>query len=491
MYEVPTVRVQALNAISPRPDGEFVLYWMVAQRRLGWNFALQRAVALAAEMRRPLLILEALRVEYPWASDRHHAFILEGMLEHDGRLRNSGIGYYAYLESAPRAGSGLLAALAARAVCVVTDDHPGFFFPRMRQRAAQTIGCAMEAVDSCGIMPVAQPQRAFPSAHSFRRHLQRELHGPLREFPEPDPLRGANGLRFASDLKEIEARWPRLRPGDSIGSLLASLPIDHAVTRIKGRWGGSKAARCALEEFVETRLAGYARDHNQPQQHASSELSAHLHYGHISSHEVFTALAEREGWNFSRVCGDCTGARRGWWGMSEGAEAFLDQLLSWRELGFNAARFLEDYREFDSLPSWAKTTLFEHENDPRPHTYSLEEFEEARTHDPLWNAAQTQLVREGVIHNYLRMLWGKKILHWSASPREALATMVQLNNKYALDGRDPNSYSGIFWVLGRYDRAWGPQRPVFGKIRYMSCENTARKLRVKGYVERHGSQTLV
>lgn len=491
MPAVPAIRVRMLNAIPPRVEGEYVLYWMIAQRRLVWNFALQRAVALAAEMRRPLLILEALRVDYAWASDRHHAFILEGMHEHERRLRNSGIGYYAYLEPEPRAGSGLLAALAERAVCVVTDDHPGFFLPRMRQRAAQTIGCAMEAVDSCGIAPVTQPQRAFPSAHSFRRHLQRELHAPLREFPVPEPLRDAKGPRFASDVKEIEARWPRLRAGDSIDELIATLPIDHTVTRVRERRGGGEAARCALEEFLETKISRYAQDRNQPQQRVSSALSAHLHYGHISSHEIFTALGEREAWNFSRISEQRTGARRGWWGMSEGAEAFLDQLLTWRELGFNSARFLENYREYDSLPDWAKATLSEHENDPRPHGYSLGEFEEAHTHDPLWNAAQTQLVREGGIHNYLRMLWGKKILHWSASPREALATMVELNNKYALDGRDPNSYSGIFWVLGRFDRAWGPERPVFGKIRYMSSENTARKLRVKGYVECYGRQTLV
>ena len=298
-------------------------------------------------------------------------------------------------------------------------------------------------------------------------------------------------VRFDADLREIEARWPRARFEKPLDSLLAPLPIDHGVTRVEHCRGGHEAARQRLEEFLEAKLDRYAHERNQPKGEPSSGLSAHLHFGHISSHEIFTALAEREEWNFSRISGQTTGARGGWWGMSEGAEAFLDQLLTWRELGFNAAHHLKDYRDYDSLPSWAKDTLSDHEDDPRPHIYSLKDFEEAKTHDPLWNAAQTQLVREGRIHNYLRMLWGKKILHWSASPRDALATMVELNNKYALDGRDPNSNSGIFWVLGRYDRAWGPERPVFGKIRYMSSKNTARKLRVKEYVESHGSQTLV
>jgi deoxyribodipyrimidine photo-lyase len=173
--------------------------------------------------------------------------------------------------------------------------------------------------------------------------------------------------------------------------------------------------------------------------------------------------------------------------MSEPAEAFLDELITWREVGFNMAALRpEDYDRYDSLPDWARKTLAKHARDRREHLYSLEEFEQARTHDPLWNAAQRQLVREGRIHNYLRMLWGKKILQWTASPQGAADVMIELNNRYALDGQDPNSYSGIFWVLGRYDRPWGPERPVFGTVRYMSSQNTARKVAVQSYLERYG-----
>jgi deoxyribodipyrimidine photo-lyase len=159
--------------------------------------------------------------------------------------------------------------------------------------------------------------------------------------------------------------------------------------------------------------------------------------------------------------------------MRPEVEALLDQVLTWRELGFNLCAQRDDFDQYESLPDWALQTLDAHRSDPREHVYSSAQFENANTHDPLWNAAQNQLRRDGKIHNYLRMLWGKKILEWSFSPREALDTMIELNNKYALDGRDPNSYSGIFWVLGRYDRAWGPERPVFGKVRYMSSKNTA------------------
>jgi deoxyribodipyrimidine photo-lyase len=173
--------------------------------------------------------------------------------------------------------------------------------------------------------------------------------------------------------------------------------------------------------------------------------------------------------------------------MSASAEQYLDQLITWREVGYNFMAHREDYDRYVSLPPWAQKTLEQHSTDPRPHQYTLEEFESGSTHDPLWNAAQGQLVREGHIHNYLRMLWGKKILEWSESPQSALSILIELNNKYGLDGRNPNSYSGIFWCLGRYDRPWGPERPIFGTVRYMSSENTARKYSVKNYIQKYSA----
>ena len=174
--------------------------------------------------------------------------------------------------------------------------------------------------------------------------------------------------------------------------------------------------------------------------------------------------------------------------MEEAAEGFLDELITWRELSYNMCSKRPDYARYSSLPEWARRTLEEHINDPREYTYTLEEFEAGQTHDELWNAAQMQLVTEGRMHNYLRMLWGKKILHWTARPQDALRIMIELNNKYAVDGRNPNSYSGILWVLGRYDRAWGPERPIFGKIRYMTSDSTRRKLKVNSYIERYAPQ---
>ena len=202
-------------------------------------------------------------------------------------------------------------------------------------------------------------------------------------------------------------------------------------------------------------------------------------------HEAFDRLARREAWTPARVSEEVTARREGWWGMSKGAEAWLDELVTWREIGFNFAAERADYDRYDSLPDWAQNTLAEHAADPREHVYDLDAFDAAATHDALWNAAQRQLRREGVIHNYLRMLWGKKILEWSPDPRAALEVMIELNNRYALDGRDPNSYSGIFWVLGRFDRGW-PERAVYGTVRSMSSESTRRKVRLSRYLDRFG-----
>jgi deoxyribodipyrimidine photo-lyase len=239
-----------------------------------------------------------------------------------------------------------------------------------------------------------------------------------------------------------------------------------------------------LERFMTSKLSGYSEARNEPEQQGSSWLSPYLHFGHVSPHAVFQRLAEVTNWNQGKL-GKPNGKMTGFWNMGPDAEAFVDQLMTWREIGFNQCWRDPRYDRFESLPDWAQKTLQDHESDHRDWTYTLEEFEQAKTHDPLWNAAQRQLVRDGRMHNYLRMLWGKKILHWSRTPREALQVMIELNNKYALDGRDPNSYSGIFWVLGRYDRAWGPEREIFGKIRYMTSESTQSKFRVKNYIAKY------
>jgi deoxyribodipyrimidine photo-lyase len=455
---------------------------MTSARRPRWNFALQRAVEWALKLDKPLVILEALRTDYPWASDRLHRFILDGMAYNRKAFAGKPVRYYPYVETKRGAGKGLLASLAGEACLVVTDEFPSFFLPAMVSAAARKLPVRLETVDGNGLLPLRFTDRTFPTAYVFRRLLQKTLPGHLDEFPKRDPLRGVS-LRNGSVPAEILERWPP-PPVATLRGEVAELPIDHSVPPVEYK-GGADEGQKRLSRFLRAGLAAYADEANRPETPATSGLSPYLHFGHVSAHEVFLGVAAQEGWTKDRLSTSTAGKRAGWWGMSASAEAFLDQLVTWRELGYNFAAKRPDYAEYDSLPPWALQTLAEHQDDPRPHLYTGEEFENARTHDPLWNAAQNQLRREGHIHNYLRMLWGKKILEWSPTPREALATMIELNDKYALDGRDPNSYSGILWILGRYDRPWGPERPVFGKVRYMSSANTARKVPVKDYIRRY------
>lgn len=483
---VPALRIRPLNQADVNRAGDFVLYWMTAYHRVRWNFSLQRAAEWARELGKPIVVLEELRCGGRWDSDRLHAFALEGMTENAAALAEKGVAFYPFVETRPGEGKALLAAIAARACVVVTDDFPILDYPSTADESARSLGVLLEAVDSNGILPLGATDQVFPTAYAFRRFLQANLRDHLMDLPEADPLAEGGFPTGGRVPEELVRMWPPADPALLAGSprALAALPIDHSVKKVAIR-GGSLAAESALRRFLEERIDTYAEQRNEPEQEATSGLSPYLRFGHISAHQIFSELTEREGWHPGRLAGTASGSRSGWWGIGRGAEAFLDQLITWRELGFNMTSKREDYDRFESLPDWVRKTLSEHAADPRPYEYSPEELESASTHDPLWNAAQMQLAREGRLHNYLRMLWGKKILEWSPSPREALEVMIHLNNKYALDGRDPNSYSGIFWILGRYDRPWGPERPIFGLIRYMSSENTARKVRVVDYVKRY------
>lgn len=490
MSALPALRLRHLNDAPIHPGGDYVLYWMVAFRRLGWNFALERAAGAARELGRPLVVFEPLRCGYRWASDRFHRFVIDGMAEHARRLSRSNVLYYPYVEPRPGAGRGLLEALASRACLVVTDDFPAFFIPRMLRAAGETLRVRLEAVDSNGLFPLRAAERAFVTAYDFRRTLQKVLPEHLDGMPAANPLAPTLPKRLPALPEKILRRWPAAEEDLLAGQpgSLAALPIDHRVAPVSAVRGGDKAGAAVLARFLDERLERYGEGRNQPDEDAASGLSPYLHFGVVSPHQLFAAVAERERWTPARLGTSTRGAKEGWWGMSAAAESFLDEAVTWREVGFNLASRREGFDQYESLPEWARGTLEKHAKDRRPEVYGLAAFEEARTHDELWNAAQRQLVAEGRIHNYLRMLWGKKILHWTAGPREALDVMIELNNKYALDGRDPNSYTGIFWCLGRYDRPWAPERPVFGTVRYMSSESTRRKLRLRGYLARWGTQ---
>ena len=486
---VPELRLSRGNDLAVRRDGDFVLYWMTSARRRRANFALQRAVDWCHELGKPLLVLEGLRCGYRWASDRLHRFVLDGMRDNAVAFAAGGAGYYAYVEPKVDAGKGLLRALSERACVVIGDEFPCFMLPAMTAAAKQQVQCAFELVDSNGILPLRATDKAFARAFDFRRFLQKVLPAHLEDVPLIDSLARANLPAPASIPAAISKRWPAATAAMLAGTpaALAALPIDHTVPIVKDVPGGPEAADKLLHHFVQDVAGRYDSERNLPDAHATSGLSPYLHFGHIGAHEILSTVTRAQRWTPARLSQQVTGSATGWWGVTPETEAFLDQLVTWRELGYNGCLHIANYDTYESLPAWVQASLDAHAKDHRAHLYTLAQFEAAQTHDPLWNAAQTQLRRDGVIHNYLRMLWGKKILEWSASPREALTTLIELNNRWALDGRNPNSYTGMFWCLGRYDRPWAPQRPIFGMIRYMTSDSAMRKIKPKEYLAKYGA----
>lgn len=483
--QVPPLRLATANAAPVRRDGGYVVYWMSAQRRTAWNFGLQHAAARARELDRPLLVLEALSASYRWASDRHHAFVVAGMRDNAAACAAAGVTYLPYVEPEAGAGRGLHAALAANAALVVTDEWPGFHLPGWVAKVAAASPVRVETVDSCGIVPLRSPGRELTRAFDMRRHLQRVAADVVRQMPLPEPLELVAGRAPATAPREVSRRFAAT---DLARLDLAELPIDHSVGPVPHQPGGPLAGRARLTEFVRAKLARYT-ERNEPSADVASGLSPHLHFGHVSAHEALDAVLSAEDFDPSHLdAAKPSGQREGFWGLSPAAEAFIDELVTWREVCLNTAFHRpHDHDRFESLPAFARETLARHERDRRPRLYSLEALERAETDDELWNAAQRQLRADGVIHNYLRMLWGKRVLTWTRDARQALEFLVELNNKWALDGRDPNSYGGIFWCLGRYDRGW-PERDIFGVVRSMTSDSTRRKLDLDAYLAKYGAR---
>jgi deoxyribodipyrimidine photo-lyase len=480
-------RIRILNAAPPRPERAYVLHWMEANRRVRHNPALGRAAELSRALARPLLVLESLRVDEPHASDRLHTFAMQGMAENGRRLAGRAL-HHAFVERRAGETRALVAALASRACAVVVDDYPASDVPRVTAEAARDADVRFEAVDASCVVPFRLAGKDYPTAYAYRRFLHGALPAWLERLPPEDALRGA-ALRAPPSLPAAIARaWPAADPADldAPGRLVASLPIDHGVPPAPLQ-GGSAAAEARLAAWLRDGLPRYADERNAPDaEGVTSGLSPWLRAGQLSSFEVVRAVLRREGWTPALLSPAANGARQGFWGASPPAEAFLDQIVTWRELGFVTCAHVPGHRTWASLPSWARATLEAHASDPRPRRYGRDALEQARTSDALWNAAQRQLLREGTIHGYVRMLWGKRVLAWTRSPRGALDLLLELNDRWALDGRDPNSVSGIFWCLGRYDRPW-PERAVYGTVRTMTSESTARKVSLRRWLARFGA----
>ena len=439
-------RVRPLNDLPIRPAAAYVLYWSRNNRRVEGNHALTYAVHQANALNLPVLCYENLNCSSPWANDRFHTFVLEGAPGTAQRLAQIGIGYIFNLRRKHSDPNNTLHQLAADAALLVTDDYP--------ISVPQEIHTAFHAVDGSCIVPMNKIAKREWAAYTIRPKLHRLLPEYLRPVELPAVRRRYRGKAPVYHLDVDAARIP---------ALVASCEIDHAVPPSISYRGGEREAQRHLDHFLTNNLRRYARGRNEPSEHATSDLSPYLHFGHISS--LQTALAASAYAEHHQLI----------------ATEFLEELIVRRELAFNFARFTARPDSLANLPTWALLTLEQHICDKREHAYDRDDFASASTHDALWNATQKEMLVRGKIHGYYRMYWGKKIIEWSRTYQDALETMVYIHDRWALDGRDPNTYTNILWCFGLHDRPW-PERPIFGKVRYMSLDGMRRKTNVDAYI---------
>lgn len=437
-------RTRALGGAAPRGAGEFVLYWARTALRGHENPALEAGLAAAAALDRPLLVYQGLSERTAFANLRHHRFILEGARDLAAELAARGIAYALHVER-PGSRARQLAQLAERAALIVSEEFPLAPLSTWAERLA--LRHPLWLVDTACVLPLGLLGRRFERAFDFRRaseRARRERLVPwtLEQSPRHAPFAGELGFEpidpARSDLED----------------LCAAAEIDAAVAPVPGQVGGSRAGYARWHAFLERGLDRYAERRNDALVDGTSRLSPYLHYGMVSPLRIAVEAA-------------ASGRR--------GADKFLDELLIWRELAWNFCFHTRAVDSLEALPEWARRTLAAHAGDPRPHLDD-ERLERGQSGDALWDAAQSALLCRGELHNNLRMTWGKALLGWSRSAEEALARLVALNHRYALDGRDPSSYGGLLWCLGQFDRPFPPERPIGGLLRPRPTSEHAQRL---------------
>ena len=462
---IDDLRIHASGQGRPRAGGEFVLYWMQGiAMRMEENFAFNFAAGQANLLGLPLLVYQGLRPDYTWASDRHHTFILESVAELQAEFGDRGVQFAFYLAQGRRGAEAQgekqrspLVQLADRAALVVTEYSPTFIHPRQLKRLREKTATPVVAVDTSCVVPLAAITKAHPTARGFRTDLWRHYPDHLRAVGHVEPR-----VRRPIDLP-FEPTAVR-----DIPALVAGCDIDHSVPPSPTIRGGTRAARTRFAWFLEHGLPRYETDRNDPTIDATSRMSPYLHFGNIGVQELLLRAKEA--------------------GPADQYAKFEDETVTWRELAHNFCFHDRKHRTVEAIPAWARAELTRHESDPR-HLYTDEQLEHALTEDELWNACQRSLLRDGELHNYVRMLWGKAVLQWTPNAAEALRILEHLNHKYALDGRDPNSYGGIFWVFGKFDRPFY-RRPIYGTVRYQSTRAAKDKFDVSAYIARYAQASL-
>jgi deoxyribodipyrimidine photo-lyase len=438
-------RIRQLNH-NPMRGGDSVLYWMQAAQRATWNHALEYAIETASRRRKPLLAVFVL-TEYPEANLRHYYFLLEGLAQTQRELAARGIAMSIF-KGTPET---IIPRLARKADVVVTDDGYLRIQRQWRKDVATAIDCPLVEIITNVVVPIAcASDKENFSAGTLRPRIHRQL----AAFLVPIKYRKLNSCFYANGNPKGELSL------DDIDAVLKKMNLDRSVPPSTVFRGGPAEAQKRLKAFIAQKLDLYGDKRSNPILDIQSHLSPYLHFGQISPLQIALEISKTD---------------------SPGKDAFLEELIVRRELAFNYVWYNPKYDDFAALPHWAINTLNVHAKDKREYRYTLEQLENAQTHAPAWNAAQMEMVVTGKMHNYMRMYWGKKILEWTKSPKQAFEWTLYLNNKYELDGRDPNSFAGVAWCFGKHDRPWG-ERTIFGKVRYMNDAGLKRKFDPGRYI---------
>lgn len=448
-------RVQLLNDREENKKAKYVLYWMQMFKRTDHNHALKFAIECANEKKLPLVVYEGLKFYYPWASDRIHAFILEGVEEKRKAFEKLGIKYIFYLQKDKKSPTQTVAKLAKDSALIVTDDFPCFIIPDHNAAIVKRAEIPVYAVDSNGIIPLSRFEKEEYAAYTIRPKIKKMLDEYLVPFEEAKIKIQSLNLKVECPDTEVNEK--------NIAKLISECDIDHTVKPSNVYHGGTINGQKRLKKFLAQILPDYDQGRNKPEKDCSSRLSSYLHFGFLSSLEIALAVKNSKAPKVSK-------------------DAYLEEIIVRRELSYNLTRFNKNYDSLAALPDWVQQTMREHVKDKRAFNYSPEELEAGTTHDELWNASQREMTATGEMHNYVRMLWGKNVIGWTKNYEEAFAILEHLNNKYCLDGRNPNSYAGILWCFGKHDRPW-MEREVFGKMRYMTTGSTGKKFDSKKYIE--------
>ena len=451
LKDIQQSRVQILND-RDLCRGAYVLYWMQQSQRAEYNHALEYAVQQANKIDQGVLVVFGLMDDYPEANLRHYTFMLEGLQETQAALGKRGIKMVVQKGNPPD-----VAITVGRKASLIVCDRGYLRHQRQwRKKVARNAGCRVVQIESDVVVPLEVVSgKAEYAARTIRPKIHKHLNDYLVEFKPTKIKKSSLQLRISGiDLSHIHA-------------VLKKMSLDRTVLPVSGFFkGGTTPARKMFAEFLRRRFKSYVENRNQPQTDDVSHMSKYLHFGQISP--LYLALQVQD-----------TDKR-----LKEAREGFIEELVVRRELAMNFVYYTPEYDSYRCLPNWAKKTLSDHEKDKRQQTYTRRQLEDAKTHDEYWNAAMREMKSTGFMHNYMRMYWGKKILEWSQAPEQAFKTTLAINNKYFLDGRDANSYTGVAWVFGVHDRAWS-ERPIFGKIRYMNDKGLERKFDIHTYARRN------